>query len=304
MSAKETLRQWLAEGENNRAVEALQALTRQLGDSGLVNEIVSQCGRFNTLAKDRSQGRLIESDYQQQLNNIRPALLDLVRQLPDDLLLSAVSERGSAPSNASPVEVFDKERGVAIPLDPTPARATSKNLVFGDPLLDDPILGEIINSCILSLEKKLRTMANHYFDENGFDRPPLPGSFFTQSYLTFQGLKLSQIEASLRAASPGQQDFFLQVKTLSRELSARCAQLTDLLEKSPCDDFPLGSALQKTVLWLEELEDSLPQLITDRSDSAREAFKSRCIIPLADEMRRLTGIMADFDGKQMRAEYN
>ena len=303
MFAKETLRKWLAEGENNRAVRRLMTLTDHLDDPDYVKEICSQCGRFNTLVKDWTQGHLDEGNYQQQLNNIRLALLDLVEKLPDGLALEVAPGCRDSSGNATPLHWPDEERAIIL-LDPTPALATGKNIVSDDPLLDDPILGEIINSCILSLEIKLRTMANHYFDENGFERPPLPGVFFIQSYLTLQALELERIEATLRATSPDHHDFFQQVKSLWQALSARCTQLTSLLAKSPCKNSSLSSSLQKTVLWLEELEDSMPQLITDRSDAAREAFKSRCIIPLADEMHRLTAFMAAFDEKQARAADN
>lgn len=301
MNTKERLNQWLANGETERVVEALQRIARDWGDRYFSDDVTNVSGRFNTLQNERHKG--LVNDYQDQLNAIRPALQALIAKVPDGL------ENQSVQGNTSPkiIEIIPNrlpEGKVEIPLDPTPARATGKAPVATDPLLNDSILEEIKHPCIRSIEKNLRMMANSYFDENGFERPPVPGSFFTQSYLTLQGIALGNIEAALRAMKPESTDFFEQAKNLSKELKARCAQVSELLDKSGCVDFPLRMSIQNTMLVQDLSEKALRKLITDSSTATQDETKSGYLIPLANQLRQLSREMTRFDSGKIKAIKN
>ncbi len=303
MSAKETLRQMLSKGRNDQLIEGLLIAARAKADSSYLKDVESCAGRYNTLKRERLEGILDEEFYHRQLNSIRQSAQELIEQLPDSFTPPGWLKFNREESNA--MEISDLPPEITpVPFAPEPALATGKPRPQTSAPNDDAVLKKIKDTCILEIEKKLRNMANHYFDENGFERPKATGTYFIQSYLTLQGLKLKEIETSFRTLNTQQHNFIQPVKTLSDDLKARCAQLAKLMDNRACRDFSLRSSLEKTVMRIELLEEELPTLIADRSLEKRGAFKSTYLIPLADQMHQLQEKMAGFDVEQPNAELN
>lgn len=300
MAAKETLRKMLSEGRNDRLVEGLLFAAKAKADSSFLKDVESYAGRYNTLKRDRLGGIVDEDFYHRQLNNIRLSAQELIDQLPDCFIPPGWSKFIREESNA--MEISDLL--FPVPFVPVPALATGKARLEVGPPNNDTIIDKIKDSCVLEIEKKLRKMANHYFDDNGFERPKVTGTYFIQSYLTLQGLKLKEIETKLRTISTVHHDFFQPVKMLSDELKAHCTQLTELMDNKACLDFPIKLSLEKTVMVIELLEEELPTLIADRSVEKRGAFKSNYLIPLADQMHQLQEKMSGFDVGPPKAGLN
>jgi hypothetical protein len=103
MSAKQTLRQWLASGETAKVVDALLRLVKEWGDSHFSADVTHQAGRYNGLEKDRHKGILDDQYYTQQLNAIRIALQYLIERLPDTLELPNTVQTASTTSPAAAI---------------------------------------------------------------------------------------------------------------------------------------------------------------------------------------------------------
>lgn len=82
MAVKDTLRQWLAAGETTRALEALQDIAQSGNDQDFERDVTHQAGRFHSLKQDWNSGIIDRAFYNLQINNIRPALQDLVDRVP------------------------------------------------------------------------------------------------------------------------------------------------------------------------------------------------------------------------------
>lgn len=91
MSTKQTLRKWLADGENERVVEALQTIADQFGDKYFRSNVTSIAGRFNGIKRDRQNGVISDEFYNIQINQIRQALQDLIEDVPDNATLPDVA---------------------------------------------------------------------------------------------------------------------------------------------------------------------------------------------------------------------
>jgi len=91
MPVKQTLRKWLADGENDRVVDALQTIANKFGDKYFVNNVTSIAGRFNGIKRDRQKGVISDEFYNIQLNQIRQALQDVIEDVPANATLDILS---------------------------------------------------------------------------------------------------------------------------------------------------------------------------------------------------------------------
>lgn len=103
MSVKQTLRQWLANGENDRVVEALQTIADQFGDKYFRSNVTFIAGRFNGIKRDRQNGVISNEFYNIQINQIRQALQDLIEEVPLITILDKPSFVGNSNNINSPV---------------------------------------------------------------------------------------------------------------------------------------------------------------------------------------------------------
>ena len=104
MSAKKTLQQRLASGNTEKVLELLSEISETSGDKQLINEVIHQSGRYNSLLKQNRDGVISQADYTKQLNSISAALNEIISQLPDNLTLpknnQPVPDTPTAPPSA------------------------------------------------------------------------------------------------------------------------------------------------------------------------------------------------------------
>lgn len=96
MTVKQTLRKWLADGENERVVDALQTIANQFGDTYFINDVTHQAGRYSSLKKKEQLNTIDERDAGIELAKIRRALLDLIDKIPANATLPHVDTADSA----------------------------------------------------------------------------------------------------------------------------------------------------------------------------------------------------------------
>lgn len=98
MSVQATLRKWLAAGEIERTVDALQSIAENFGDQYFQRDVTHQAGRFNGLKRERQLGTMSDEFYNLQLNNIRQALQDLIDKIPANATLEGQSDQPEPPA--------------------------------------------------------------------------------------------------------------------------------------------------------------------------------------------------------------
>jgi hypothetical protein len=104
MSAKKTLQQRLASGNVEKVLELLSDISEASGDKQLINEVIHQSGRYNSLLKQKRDDVISQADYTKQFSSILAALNKIISQLPDNLTLpkdnQPVPDTPSAPPSA------------------------------------------------------------------------------------------------------------------------------------------------------------------------------------------------------------
>lgn len=118
MAVKDTLNQWLAAGETERTIEALQFIVETSNDKQLRRDVTFHASRFNSLLKDRRNGIIDAAFYSLQLNNIRVALQDLIETLPDDATLPDNMFRPPSSSGSRPPAIDSDSRVSTPPISP------------------------------------------------------------------------------------------------------------------------------------------------------------------------------------------
>ncbi len=103
MSAKETLRQWLAAGENDRVVEALQTIAECYGDKYFQNDVTHQAGRYFRRKKDFERGLIAADQYHLELNQIFSALISLIDNVPSNATLENQSAQPDSPAKTDAI---------------------------------------------------------------------------------------------------------------------------------------------------------------------------------------------------------
>lgn len=88
MNAKQTLAQWLADGELERALAGLSIAAEHPSlpaGSALPQNLIFQKSRYNTLKISHAKGTLTHADHSVELARIREAVHELIAALPDAL---------------------------------------------------------------------------------------------------------------------------------------------------------------------------------------------------------------------------
>lgn len=120
MNAKETLTEWLADGDLERVVAGLRIVCKRWGDKDLANDINFQSGRYKNLNSNHLKGLISHSDYSIELAKIRQSLHAIVDNLAAhwtadglETIPPAQSERmtGSRPLTTSREPTFWKKMG-------------------------------------------------------------------------------------------------------------------------------------------------------------------------------------------------
>jgi hypothetical protein len=111
MNAKETLLQWLADGDLERALKGLLLIQKQrntvsLEESGF--DAFLQSSRFNTLKNSHSKGAVAQADYSVELARIRETVTAAIRSLPEDCWAEGLASL--PPSDPAPVKNADLPR--------------------------------------------------------------------------------------------------------------------------------------------------------------------------------------------------
>ena len=84
MNAKETLTEWLAEGDLERVLAGLRIICKKWGDNDLALSVNFQSGRYIGLKNSHLKGLVTYANYSIELAIIREALLDLVGEMTED----------------------------------------------------------------------------------------------------------------------------------------------------------------------------------------------------------------------------
>lgn len=123
MSTKQTLRQWIAEGELEQVIQSLQQIANQLGNTNFINDVTHQAGRYASLKKKEQQNIIDERDAGIELAKIRQALLDLINKVPDNTTLQ------HSTVTPTPVPAQEPLASATPPTDnPNPTQNSLKNL--------------------------------------------------------------------------------------------------------------------------------------------------------------------------------
>jgi hypothetical protein len=104
MTVKQTLLKWLADGENERVVDALQDIANKFGDTYFVNDVTFQAGRYASLKKRQQQNVISEADAGIELAKIRQALIDLINKIPEGTILESQPVAPGSPVTIPPVK--------------------------------------------------------------------------------------------------------------------------------------------------------------------------------------------------------
>lgn len=81
MNAKETLTEWLADGDLERVIAGLRMLCKNWDDPTLTGDINFQSGRYQDLKNNHLQGLVSQADYQLEMAKIRRSLQETVHHL-------------------------------------------------------------------------------------------------------------------------------------------------------------------------------------------------------------------------------
>lgn len=79
---KEYLRQLIAGGKTEEALQQLLKVSKQLKDQALYNEVIHQSSQYKEYAKSKRQGTSSVEDQKISLARINQALLEIISQLP------------------------------------------------------------------------------------------------------------------------------------------------------------------------------------------------------------------------------
>jgi len=94
MNAKQTLAQWLADGDLERALHGLRLLQEKWRTKSLGNHefnAIAQLGRYHTLETARSNGTVSHDNYSAEIARIRGAVAEIIQWLPDDRWLEELA---------------------------------------------------------------------------------------------------------------------------------------------------------------------------------------------------------------------
>lgn len=83
MNAKETLTEWLADGDLERVIDGLRVVCKKWGDKDLAGEINFQSARYKDLKNNQLKGVVSYSDHSVELAKIRQALYEIVDGLAE-----------------------------------------------------------------------------------------------------------------------------------------------------------------------------------------------------------------------------
>lgn len=83
MNAKETLTEWLAEGDLERVITGLHIICKRSGHKDLAGDINYQSGRYKKLKNDHLKGLVSYSEYSIELAKIRQSLHEIVDSLAE-----------------------------------------------------------------------------------------------------------------------------------------------------------------------------------------------------------------------------
>lgn len=111
MNAKETLTEWLAEGDLERVVAGLRIVCKKWGDKDLAAAINFQSGRYNDLKNSHLKGLVSHADYSIELAKIRQSLSGMVGSLAEQWTaegLETVPKTRFAESPATPRQWWQK----------------------------------------------------------------------------------------------------------------------------------------------------------------------------------------------------
>ncbi|MBK7936625.1 MAG: hypothetical protein IPJ82_05835 [Lewinellaceae bacterium] len=111
MNAKETLTEWLAEGDLERVVSGLRIVCKKWGDKDLAAAINFQSGRHNDLKNSHLKGLVSHADYSIELAKIRQSLSGMVGNLAEHWTaegLETVPKTRLSESSATPRQWWQK----------------------------------------------------------------------------------------------------------------------------------------------------------------------------------------------------
>lgn len=94
MNAKQTLSQWLTDGDLERTLNGLFLIQKKWRVKSMGNhefDASFQLGRFNTLKASHSKGTISQADYSLELARIRETTMETVHWLPEDFWLEELA---------------------------------------------------------------------------------------------------------------------------------------------------------------------------------------------------------------------
>ncbi len=173
-----------------------------------------------------------------------------------------------------------------------------------NPLTINSSAEDIKNTPLFSIEQNLRAMPDNYFKKNGFEQPSDQQSLYVQSYLMLQGGKLRKLGEDFKKIDPELDDFISPIKLMSDDLTKRCVQVQNLLEKSICSDKSLNKALRYTRMHLDILDNHLHQLILDSSTTKKKELKTEILLPLSEQTNKLCEQIGGFLDEYLKPSLN
>ncbi len=99
MNAKETLTEWLADGDLERVITGLRIAHKKLGDKGLAQAVDFQSSRYKGLQNNYLKGLINHSDYSIEVAKIRLSLQEVIVGLPDGWNLEELATVPPTPSD-------------------------------------------------------------------------------------------------------------------------------------------------------------------------------------------------------------
>lgn len=94
MNAKQTLSQWLTDGDLERTLHGLFLIQKKWRVKSMGNhefDASFQLGRFNTLKTSHSKGTISQADYSMELARIRETTVETVHWLPEDFWIEELA---------------------------------------------------------------------------------------------------------------------------------------------------------------------------------------------------------------------
>ncbi len=98
---KEYLRQLIAGGKTEEALQQLLKVSKQLKDQALYNEVIQQSSKYEQYARAKRQGTSSMEDQKISLARINQALLEIIPQLPHQSKIAGETDNNGATKKTS-----------------------------------------------------------------------------------------------------------------------------------------------------------------------------------------------------------